>query len=177
MILKFDRDYPGDGDLDVPAEVWAEWLKAAEVEHPSWRQKPYHLGIVACSKSKLNLDTEGAVRARYLYTGQLFKASLAAAEVLCERVVILSALHGVVDPERLLGTYEKKLPSAKELRRAWGDEVDRALEDLGAGYGRVLCLAPADYWSCLENANWAKPLKGLGIGQQKAKLKLLARAA
>ncbi len=168
LLLKFDLDSPGDGDVEVPAEVWAEWIAAARQLDP----KPYQLGVIACSKSKRQLSAGDVVPARHLYTGQLFKASLEVAEKLCDRVIILSALHGVVAPEQLLETYDKKLPTKLKDRVQWGLAVDTFLPETQRM--KVLCLAPEPYWSCLPSSAWEKPLKGLGIGEQKAKLAAMA---
>lgn len=161
-------------EVIVPGELWAKWLAQARTETGSGAQpKPYRWGLVACSKSKLAQPA----KARDLYTGQLFRASLAAAERLCERVVILSALHGAVELEQVLEPYDERIPTTVRGRSLWSSRVHGQLLILGMRYrrdGTVLCLAPSSYWSCLHNDGWDKPLEGLGIGQQKAKLKQLA---
>ncbi len=174
LLLQFDRDFPGDPDqeIEIPGDLWAAWIREARAETD--QAKPYQLGIIACSKSKLQTSEGGAVRARYLYTGQLFKASIAVTDLLCDRTLILSAKHGVVDPDRLIQTYDQKLPTGPGLTQ-WALFVDGLLPETQGK--KVLCLAPEPYWRPLPSSSWERPLKGLGIGEQKAALKKLARAA
>lgn len=155
--------------------------------------KPYAIAILACSASKL----DRAAPARDLYTGQLFRLSLQLADLCAERIVILSAKHGVVEADRVLEPYDEKLPSEKYVdkpRRAqWGEGVAKALcktiapgvdrsnaEAFREAGKRVLCLAPQSYVDAIGfmygPSTWARPLKGLGIGQQKAELARLIAA-
>jgi hypothetical protein len=171
LILKFDADYPGDGDIDVPARTWAKWVAAARAGQP----KPYQLGIIACSASK----ADRPLPARELYTGELFKRSLAVAESRCGRVVVLSARHGVLDLDAVIAPYDFRLPTKKEPLARWAASVNASLP----AATKVLCLAPRSYWGGLEGlrANlaevWDTPLKGLGIGEQKRALKLMLQEA
>ena len=145
--------------------------------------KPYALAIIACSASKL----DKAAPARDLYTGALFKASLAVAEALSDRVVILSAKHGVLELDAVVEPYDVALASMdKSQRLIWGDMVARALlkvlgikdrtniKECEAASERVLCLAPGSYVKCIGHlygrGKWSMPLEGLGIGQQKKHL-------
>lgn len=164
---------------------------AMENQHLSKQAKPYDLGIIACSASKTKLRKGQVIEARDLYTGDLFVRSLAAAERLCRRVVILSAFHGVVELQQKLGEYDRPLPTAKREAQAWGSRVGSRLADdvrklfdarpLVPGKNnnpKVLNLAPYSYarwirWQDLL-AEVAHPLKGLGIGQQKKALTQLA---
>jgi len=63
------------------------------------------LYLIACSGSKL----ETHAKARDLYTGQAFRFAMTAAERAGADVLILSALHGVVDPEAWLTPYNVTL--------------------------------------------------------------------
>ncbi|MGI9149443.1 MAG: DUF6884 domain-containing protein [Chloroflexota bacterium] len=55
-----------------------------------------HVGLVACSRAK----ADGPRPARQLYISPLFRAARACCERHYGRWLILSALHGLVDPER-----------------------------------------------------------------------------
>lgn len=133
---------------------------------------PYELGVIACSASKRSVATA----ASDLYTGALFRLALAVARRHCRRVRILSAKHGAVRLETVLEPYDASLVSLpKHLVAIWGARVGRELE---AWKGRpVLCLASAPYWRPVYGAGtWHRPLVGLGIGQQKARLAELLEA-
>src|SRR5688572_5226795 len=76
----------------------------------------HRIGLVGCVKRKLPL----AAPARDLYTSDLFLGRRAYVERTCERWYILSALHGLVDPSRVLDPYDRTLKEASTAeRRAW----------------------------------------------------------
>lgn len=83
------------------------------------------IGLIGCVKSKLPY----ASKAKDLYISPLFKGRRDYVEHTCERWFILSAEHGVVEPDRVLAPYDKTLthvsPSA---RRAWAQRVLSELE-------------------------------------------------
>ena len=70
--------------------------------------------LVSCSASK----SPESSPARELYTGTLFKESLAYAEKLQpDAIFILSALHGLVRPDQLIAPYNVTLsPVSKKIR-------------------------------------------------------------
>ena len=63
------------------------------------------IGIVACSKTKLATPAP----AKDLYTSPLFKAARAYCERTYDRWFILSALHGLVEPETVIEPYDVTL--------------------------------------------------------------------
>lgn len=150
--------------------------------------RPYRFALLACSAGKLDRPAP----ARELYTGQLFLLSLQVAEAMADTVLVLSAKHGVVTLDQVLEPYDLSLADLeKHQREQWGANVvtdllrrlgvkDRTSRPEGVTVGAgVLCLAPQSYVSAL--GFWyvcpVQPLKGLGIGQQKAKLaQMLAEA-
>jgi len=142
------------------------------------RRRPFRIALLGCSASKLT----HAAPAAQLYTGQLFKAAQRVAERLADRYVILSALHRVVSPERILEPYDYRLPTVQRELGLWGHclriELDPYLRDVRAA--EVLCLAPASYVDHLPDKaakHWVSPLRHLGIGHQKARLRLLLQEA
>lgn len=185
------------GDVIVPAHAWKAWIALARAERkpyafaeptgservldvrPAPKDKPYALGIIACSASKLTAPAGMKYRARDLYQGDLFKKSLEVAECLCSNVVILSARHGVVRPGELLEPYDKMLPTRRRALLSWGVGTGRLLREYGGAdpNTRVLCLAPSSYWKVLDHSQWDKPLRGLGIGKQKLAAMLAERRA
>lgn len=151
--------------------------------------KPYRFAVLACSASKLHQPA----KAKDLYVGALFVLAHQYAELVAESVLILSAKHGVVDADRVLEPYDLQLPKEKHRREQWGGLVSvelqrrfgiRNITDVEACRARgreVLCLAPQSYVSAIGFMYgidcWARPLKGLGIGQQKRRLAELVREA
>jgi hypothetical protein len=82
------------------------------------------VGLVGCVKTKAT----SARRAKDLYISPLFKGRRAYVEASCDRWYILSAKHGLVDPEQVLEPYDVTLDiaSARE-RRAWNAGAYEAL--------------------------------------------------
>jgi hypothetical protein len=146
--------------------------------------RPYRIAILSCSASKLTTRAP----AKDLYTGALFKLARQLAELTADRFVILSARHGVVRSDTELNPYDTSLKDVD--RKLWAAQAGNALHrELGSELtaykgtrgNEVLCLAPAPYIEGLGIygfREWVKPLKGLGIGQQKQTLKrLIAQAS
>jgi hypothetical protein len=130
------------------------------------------IGLISCSGRKL----DRAAPARELYCSPLFKRSLAYAEARCERVYVLSAQHHLVDLDRVLEPYDRRLGATKRERRRWAASVAGAIE---AHHGRdvqLLLLAGQEYTAPLiqEIARWwpsdawrariALPLERLPVG-------------
>jgi hypothetical protein len=127
------------------------------------------LYLIACSNAKL--DT--AAQARDLYQGQAFRFAMAAAERAGADVLILSALHGVIDPEQNIAPYDRALCKMnRQQRKVW---AGMAAQQLQQHKGRtVTVLAGKDYAAAVEGfPNVRLPLKGQGIGQQLKTLKHL----
>jgi hypothetical protein len=74
------------------------------------------VALVSCVKSKQNQPAP----AKDLYTSPLFRNLRKYAEDNTDRWYILSAEHGLVDPDQILAPYEKTLNNArKDERLAW----------------------------------------------------------
>ncbi|HZI08132.1 MAG TPA: hypothetical protein VEZ71_29200, partial [Archangium sp.] len=91
------------------------------------------VGLVGCGKAKRS----EASKARDLYTGGLFRASLADAEAECDgHVYVASAQHGLLPLEELVQPYDVTLRSfAAEWRLSWGRGVMASLQRLYAAGG------------------------------------------
>ena len=129
--------------------------------------KPLYL--LACSAAKLG----HAAPAAQLYTGQAFRLAMAAAERAGADVIILSALHGAVSPDRELQPYDRALCDMNtQQRKVWAGMVAQQLQQHKDRAITVLAgkhyAAAVDYFP-----NVSRPLAGLGIGQQLAALKAL----
>jgi hypothetical protein len=82
------------------------------------------IGLVGCVKTK----RDHAAPARDLYISPLFRGRRAYVERTCARWFILSAKHGLVEPDTLLEPYDVTLDSASPReRRAWSVGVLEAL--------------------------------------------------
>lgn len=127
--------------------------------------------LIACSAKKL----PHAAPAAELYQGQAFKLARALADRDADRWAILSAKHGLVEPDTIIEPYDYALRDASiEKRRAWGARVSAALHARGYRGERCVILAPrayvvpilADRLGSNMFETFETPLRGLGIGQQ-----------
>lgn len=113
--------------------------------------------------------------AKDLYVSELFCRRRAYAEATERPWLILSALHGVVDPEVLLEPYEMRLRTLpKSVREAWGHRV---VDQLQARFGALPGLtfeihAGEEYVESIagllraHGASLERPLHGLRLGEQ-----------
>jgi len=140
--------------------------------HPSRR---YALGLVGCSKQKWTHVPR--IRARSLYCSPAFLASFTLASAACERVLILSAKYGVLQPENVVEPYDQTLSEMDPFqRRDWRGKVWWQLRALGFLHcpsvlflaGRSYRLEPAS--SYFPEGAVVEPLAGLGSGARMARL-------
>lgn len=132
------------------------------------------IGLVGCVKSKLPHPAP----ARDLYVSALFRGRRAHVESSCDRWFILSAKHGLVEPDRVLDPYDETLKAASEARRRrWSSEVLASLERALGPLARMEfeLHAGADYIAHgLERglrergARVTIPAAGLSLGKQLA---------
>lgn len=125
------------------------------------------VGIVACSKTKLN----HAAPARELYTSQLFRAARAYCEATYDRWLILSALHGLVEPDQVIEPYDVTLARMTAAdRTAWGVTVLDQVIAAGLADRSVQLYVHAGqryrHPFALMIPPIIVPLAGFGIGQQ-----------
>lgn len=133
--------------------------------------------LVACTKAK----RPAPCPARDLYTASdWFRRARAFVELQGDPWFVLSAEHGLVPPDQLVAPYEASLarmPAAK--RRAWSLQVlgDLARRDLVGRRFVILAgrlyrdpLIPALTFNGEAQDLVEVPLRGLGFGQQKARL-------
>lgn len=136
--------------------------------------------LIACVKTK----AAGPRAAKDLYRSDWFRKARAYVEAQGGPWFILSAQHGLLDPEAFIAPYDDTLLTMpRSARMAWATRVHAALlarrltPSLGA---RVVILAGARYreflepWLAAQDPNGARveiPMRGLGLGQQLAWLK------
>jgi len=132
------------------------------------------IGLVGCVKGKRS----GPTPARDLYTSPLFLGRRRFVERSCDRWFVLSAKHGLVEPERILVPYDQTLKDASEAeRRRWSQAVLEDLERLLGGLDGLVFEAHAGN-AYLDHGLSAgiqkrggvveRPTQGLSLGQQLA---------
>lgn len=161
-------------DPQVTRSWPAENQEAAVPEAPSRDvTSPADLLLVTCVKEKLPKPAA----AKDLYISPLFRKERVYAETTGLPWFILSAEHGLVDPDEWLAPYERYLPDTPATyRRAWGRWVAERLELLaGPLAGRAIEIhAGSSYIDPLhgpltdKGATILQPLAGLTMGQRLA---------
>lgn len=148
------------------------------------------IGLVSCGAQKLDQPAE----ARHLYTSPLFRLSLAYAEQHCSRVYVLSAFHGLLDLDRVVAPYNRRLPTAKRERMAWGEHIAASIGARHNSDEPIMILAGVDYahpltvglrtlfgWRDGGYKGWTgditEPLAGMQVGQRLAWLNGQTRRA
>lgn len=182
------------GELHLPE--WGPWhhedmgvfVRNCEFSAGACDVQQHHVGkpdpvmvLVGCTKSKLTVPAPAAE----LYSpSALFVARRRYAEATKYPWAVLSALHGLVDPETVLEPYDFTVddlsrPGGRVDPWAWASGVirdamrivgydNRLILEVHAGiaYVRLLRQAAESYhdWS----VEILHPVEGLGIGEQKA---------
>ncbi|MBV0901353.1 DUF6884 domain-containing protein [Haloarcula salina] len=133
------------------------------------------MGLVSCVKTK----RDQPARPRDLYTSTYFEKMRAYAEREHDEWWILSAKHGLLDPDGdLIEPYEKTLTSASVAkRREWASEAVDQMQEMGVlrgdetlvfhagkAYYEELLLLLEDF----PDADVAIPTEGLAIGERVA---------
>ena len=127
--------------------------------------------LVSCSKLKL----EHPAPAKELYVSPLFRAGRAAAEATGQPWFILSAEHGLVDPDQLLEPYDFRLSDQTQAyKSAWGAWVVEKLQArLGEIRGKTVEIhAGASYVDPIRpqlesaGAEVEEPAHGLSMGKR-----------
>lgn len=129
--------------------------------------------LVGCVKTKLDVPAP----ARDLYTSNLFRKERAYAELSGARWFVLSAKHGLVDPEAILEPYDLRLSrTSRDYRRTWGARViDQLREAVGPLDGQTIEIhAGSAYTDAIrgllsaQGATVIEPLAGLTMGARLA---------
>lgn len=105
------------------------------------------LVLVGCVKSK----RAGSHPAEELYDSRLFRGRLAYARANADRWFILSALYGLLPPDRVVDSYERAITSlSRGERRMWSEGVLRELDStLGS-----LSLVDVEIHAGAEYSRW-----------------------
>lgn len=107
--------------------------------------------IIPCGAAKLDRPAP----ARDLYTGQMFRHTLHAAQTEADaiggRVLILSAQHGLIDPDTVIAPYNTRMGQPGSVTP--GTIARQAEDDLGIQWGDdVYAFLPAAYYDRLSVA-------------------------
>lgn len=90
------------------------------------------IALISCSASKLNRPAP----AHQLYTSPLFRKSVGYATTYCDGWLILSAKHGLVEPDTILEPYDQRLTveprqvEGRTIPTTWAEGVSRGLADI-----------------------------------------------
>ena len=118
------------------------------------------IGLIGCTKSKLN---HAALAGELYMPSSLFRKAKAYCEHHYERWYILSAKHGLLHPNTIIGPYDVTLKRMRRPeRRAWGQRVSKQLQELGPHI--FYAHAGKDYLEYLTGITIVNPLEGLGYG-------------
>jgi len=79
------------------------------------------VGLISCTKSKHRMHAEAK---KVYHKSNLFKKAFAYAEKNYDKVYIISAKHGLIEPSTVIGPYDVTvLKMSKEEKENWGREV------------------------------------------------------
>jgi len=128
--------------------------------------------LISCVKQK----QRGRCAAKDLYVSPWFKKAWAYAKAQHpDRIFILSAKHGLLDPEKYVCFYDEALPTTKTPRQHWACSVLEMLKRTGVDLqgDRIIILAAKKYREFLEChlTNSEVPMRHKKIGEQLAWLK------
>jgi hypothetical protein len=131
------------------------------------------VALVSCVKSKRATP----LPARDLYTSPLFHGLRTYAERHADRWYILSAKHGLLDPDRVTAPYEQTLNTmGAAARRRWADRVNATLAERLPEEADLIILAGVRYREHVvpflkgRGHTISIPLEGLSFGRQLAYL-------
>lgn len=129
------------------------------------------LALISCTKAKLSKSAP----ARDLYSSPAFQMKRKLAERAGASWVVLSAKHGILQPDDVVEPYDETLTTmGVGARKAWARNVLPTLIPLARGAGHVVCLAGQRYIELLvqpmteAGVSVSLPLKGLRQGEQLA---------
>lgn len=131
---------------------------------------PSRVVLISCSKSKLAKKAP----ARDLYTGTLFRRAVCWAEGKGYKWYVVSALYGLVQPDRELDPYDFTLKQLRTREReSWAYQVVAAeLTKYVSRGSHAILLMPELYRRYIEtelikaSITFENPVEHLAIGQQ-----------
>lgn len=132
------------------------------------------IAFVSCVSKKADQPQP----ARDLYISDWFKKASRYAEKTSDQWYILSAKHGILEPDKEIAPYEKTLNDmGVDQRRSWAADVARQLEEVLQAGDQVILLAGQRYREFLLEplrilgCDVKIPMRGMRIGEQLSWLK------
>lgn len=132
------------------------------------------IAFVSCVSKK----AEEPQPAKDLYTSDWFKKASTYGEKVSDSWYILSAKHGVLEPDQEIAPYDETLNEmGADQRRDWAVKVAQQLEEILQPGDQVILLAGQRYREYLLEpirilgCDVKIPMKGLRIGEQLSWLK------
>jgi hypothetical protein len=125
--------------------------------------------LISCSKSK------GGHRdlARNMYVSPLYRKSVMVAEGWGISFSILSAKHGLLNPDDMIEPYDLTLKGAsKQFKSDWAKKVDEQIRTSIERQKHLIVLAGDDYYTPLVEAgkdsplNFLAPMRGISLGNR-----------
>ena len=147
---------------------------------PAVQAREVSIGIIPCGSAKTDHPTE----ARNLYTSTNFQAQLECAERHCDFVFILSAKHGLVNPDSMVAPYDVKMGDEGDITVGYiPEQLTQFVEDaylLSDNNYQIDSWLPKTYFARLTEALALTDISvepyqvmqgNCGIGEQKAMVK------
>lgn len=171
------KEYQGQRRLIEEPRQWdvltikvAEEKRAAQREFEQRVERPPRIiALVACAAQKQIIPA----RAADLYTSPLFRRAREYVKGRAGAWYILSALHGLLDPERITAPYNFSLKECTNREREqWAWRVLCELRSVAPPNSHIIILAGKLYREHLEydltryGYTVEVPMRGMGIGQQ-----------
>ena len=102
--------------------------------------------LVSCGRRKRCF----AVPAKELYVSARFQRARASVEATGSPWFVISAEHGLLDPDEIIDPYDKTLKGATlEARRQWAEKVKRQMDKYLPDGEIIVILAEEDYYKDL----------------------------
>lgn len=127
------------------------------------------VALVSCVKTK----ADHRLPAKHLYISPWFGMARAYAEEHADQWFILSAQHGLLDPDEVIDPYEKTLTKMSSSNRVlWASKVVNGMDQIRLQGGTVLVLAGQLYRGHLIGNLMQRfekidiPMVGLPMGEQ-----------
>ncbi len=125
--------------------------------------------LISCASRKKTTPAA----ARDLYVSELFRRARVYVEATGCRWFILSAKHGLVDPDEVIAPYEETLNTMRVAeRRRWAEKVQLQMDERLPAAERIVVFAGKRYREFLlpylqgRAAKLEVPMEHLGIGKQ-----------
>ncbi len=135
-------------------ELWHKLIKKEtnqkEIDLLGLKKGQKILVITGCTKQKLAYSNSLRVPAKKMYQGRLFTTVRDYCEAKGFDYVIISAKHGLLFPDDIIGGYEKVLRTKEDVRNI-KSQVEEKLRPLLKDYEKIVVIAGKKYRQVLQN--------------------------